>query len=171
MHFVYSGLKSCGINCEYLIGQGYDGASNMSGKYKGVQAVVGAQFPKAIHVHCAAHSLNLAVSNASNIQPIRNCLSIIEKVYEFFNTPKRHNVLLNCIENANETPKAKTLKRLCATRWIQRYDAVSDFVELFPYVIDALDNISSNWHDLSGTDASLLSKSIDSEFIISLQVV
>lgn len=170
MRFVNSGLKSCGINCEYLIGQGYDGASNMSGKYKGVQALVREKYPKAIYVHCAAHTLNLAVSNASNIQPIRNCLGIIEKLYDFFNTPKRQNVLIKCIENANDTPNVKTLKRLCATRWVQRYDAVSDFVVLFPYVIDALDNISK-WHDSSGTDASLLSKSIDTEFIISLQVV
>lgn len=87
MRFVYSGLKSCGINCAYLIGQGYDCASNMSGKYKGVQAVVRANYPKAIYAHCAAHTLNLAVSNASNIQSIRNCLSIIEKLYDFFNTP------------------------------------------------------------------------------------
>ncbi|XP_022177424.1 52 kDa repressor of the inhibitor of the protein kinase-like [Myzus persicae] len=132
---IINGLKSCGINCEYLIGQGYDGASNMSGKYKGVQAIVREEYPKAIYVHCAAHTLNLAVSKASNIQPIRNCLSIIEKLYDFFNTPKRNNVLLNCIKNANETPNAKTLKRLCATRWIQRYDAVNDFAELFPFLL------------------------------------
>lgn len=142
----------------------------MSGKYKGVQAIVREKYPKAIYVHCAAHTLNLAVLKASNIQPIRNCLGIIEKLYDFFNTPKRNNVLLNCIENSNELPNAKTLKRLCTTRWIQKYDAVSDFAELFPYVMDALDNISI-WHDSSGTDASLLSKSIDSEFIISLQVI
>jgi hypothetical protein len=43
--------------------------------------------------------LNLAVTKASNIQPIRN--------YDFFNTPKHDNVLLNCIENANVTPKLK----------------------------------------------------------------
>ncbi|KAF0711672.1 52 kDa repressor of the inhibitor of the protein kinase-like [Aphis craccivora] len=131
---IIDGLNNCGINCDYLIGQGYDGASNMSGKYKGVQAIVREKYPKAIYVHCAAHTLNLAVSKASNIQPIRNCL------------------------------------RLCATRWIQRYDAVNDFAELFPYVMDALDNISIS-HDSLGTDASILSKSIDSEFIISLQVV
>lgn len=110
--FCILGLISCSINCEYLIGQRYDGASNMSGKYKGVQAIVREKYPKAIYVHCAAHTLNLAVSNASNIQPIRNCLGIIEKLYDFFNTPKRQNILLNCIKNANETPKAKTLKRL-----------------------------------------------------------
>ncbi|KAL4153370.1 hypothetical protein QTP88_001203 [Uroleucon formosanum] len=167
---IINGLKSCGINFEHLIGQGYNGASNMSGKYKGFQVIVRAEYPKPIYVHCVPHTLNLSVSNASNIQPIRNYLDIIEKLYDFFNTSKRNNVLLNCIENGNETPSAKSLKRLCATRWIQRYDTVSDFMELFPYVIDALYNIS-NCHDSSATDASLLSKSIDSEFIISLKVV
>jgi len=42
----------------------------MSGKFKGVQAIIREQYPQAIYVHCAAHSLNLAVSTASNIKPI-----------------------------------------------------------------------------------------------------
>ncbi|XP_060845700.1 uncharacterized protein LOC132925309 [Rhopalosiphum padi] len=120
---ILNGLNSCEINLDYLYGQGYDGASNMSGQYKGVQAIIKKKYPKAMYVHCAAHSLNLAVSTASGIQPIRNCLGIIEKYYVFFNTPKRQNVLLTNIENSNEDPKVKTLKRLCATRWVQRYDA------------------------------------------------
>jgi hypothetical protein len=96
---MYSGLKSCGINCEYLIGQGYDGVSSTNGKYKGVQAIVRESYPKAIYVHCAAHTLNLAVSRASNILSIRNCLGIIEKLDDLFNSPKCKNVLLNCIVN------------------------------------------------------------------------
>jgi hypothetical protein len=31
-------------------------------------------------------------------------------------------------------------------RWVQRYDVVNDFFQLFPHVIDVLDNIS-NAHD------------------------
>ncbi|KAF0750221.1 52 kDa repressor of the inhibitor of the protein kinase-like isoform X3, partial [Aphis craccivora] len=163
-------LNSCEINLDYLYGQGYDGASNMSGQYKGVQAIIKKNYPKAIYVHCAAHSLNLAVSTASGIQPIRNCLGIIEKYYVFFNTPKRQNVLLTNIENSDEDPKVKTLKRLCATRWVQRYDAVTDFIELFAFVVESLENIS-NWNDSTATEANILLKAIDSEFLISLQVI
>eukprot|EP00102_Acyrthosiphon_pisum_P022514 XP_016659724.1 PREDICTED: zinc finger MYM-type protein 1-like [Acyrthosiphon pisum] len=76
---IINGLISCGINCDFLFGQGYDGASNMSGQYKGVQSIIKEQFTHAIYVHCAAHSLNLAISTASEIQSIRNCLGIIEK--------------------------------------------------------------------------------------------
>ncbi|KAL4123003.1 hypothetical protein QTP88_015236 [Uroleucon formosanum] len=140
---ILNGLNSCEINLDYLYGQGYDGAT---------------------------HSLNLAVSTASGIQPVRNCLGIIEKYYVFFNTPKRQNVLLTNIENSNEDPKVKTLKRLCATRWVQRYDAVTDFIELFAFVVESLENIS-NWNDSTATEANILLKAVDSEFLISLQVI
>ncbi|XP_029346798.1 zinc finger MYM-type protein 1-like [Acyrthosiphon pisum] len=78
---ILNGLIECGLDCQYLIGQGYDGASNMSGKCRGVQSYVQTQYPKAVYVHCAAHSLNLAVSTASDIQQIRNCLGVIEKMW------------------------------------------------------------------------------------------
>jgi len=131
------GLIQCGLDCNYLYGQGYDGASNMAGQFKGVQTLVRSKYPKALYVHCAAHSLNLVVSTASGIKPIRNCLGLIEKAYLFFNTPKRNSVLLHVIENSDDEPSAKQLKRLCATRWIQRYDSVKDFSELFPIVLSA----------------------------------
>jgi hypothetical protein len=45
---------------------------NLFSKYKGIQVIGRAKYSKAIYVHFAAHTLFLAVSNASNIQPIRN---------------------------------------------------------------------------------------------------
>jgi len=43
-----------------MYGQGYDGAANMAGRFKGTQTVVKEIYTKALYVHCAAHSLNLA---------------------------------------------------------------------------------------------------------------
>lgn len=163
-------MNSCGINCDNICLQGYDGASNMSGHIKGVQTIIRNKYPKALYVHCVAHTLNLAVSSACNIQPVRNCLGTIEKMYCFFNSPKRHQVILKVISESDLDPKVKTLKRLCATRWIQRYDAINDFVELFPYVVVSLEKISK-WNDLSSVDANILLKSMDSKFLISLQVI
>lgn len=83
-------------------------------------------------------------------------------------------MLLSCIENSNTDIKIKSLKRLCATKWLQRYDAVHDFVELFEkiFILEALELIS-DWNDSSGTaiEANMLIKSIDSEFIVSVYVV
>lgn len=141
----------------------------MSGQFRGVQSIVKSKYPKAVYVHCSAHSLNLAVSTASDIKPIRNCLGIIEKAFKFFNTPKRNSILLHEIENSDHEPNVKQLKRLCATRWVQRYDAVNDFSELFPFVLKALDTIS-DWKDPS--EAYMLKHSMeDSEFLISVYIV
>ncbi|XP_025205791.1 zinc finger MYM-type protein 1-like isoform X5 [Melanaphis sacchari] len=168
---ILRGLSDCGLNCEFMYGQGYDGASNMAGEFRGVQKIINDQFPRALYVHCSAHSLNLAVSSSSNIRPIRNCLGIVEKLHVFFNTPKRNNVLQNEIEKADHTPNVTTLKRLCATRWMQRYDALNDFCELYPYVVKSLSYIASEWKDTSATDACMLLKNIqDSEFMVSLYV-
>ncbi|XP_050057528.1 52 kDa repressor of the inhibitor of the protein kinase-like isoform X2 [Aphis gossypii] len=143
---IINGLNSCGIDCCNMVGQGYDGASNMAGHVKGTQKIVSENFPKAIYVHCAAHSLNLAVSAACDIQAIRNCLE------------------------SDFNPDSKSLKRLCATRWVERYSAIHDFVELYPCVVSALDKISE-WKDSTATDANILAKSMDSEFFVSLQVI
>jgi len=73
----------------YLRGQGYDSAAAMSGKFKGVQTRIIEKYPTALYVHCVSHSLNLDLSNAVDVVPIRNSFGVIEKVYTFFNTPKR----------------------------------------------------------------------------------
>ena len=43
-----------GLDLRDCRGQGYDGASNMSGKISGVQARISAEYPKAIFIHCFA---------------------------------------------------------------------------------------------------------------------
>jgi len=58
---------------------------------------------------------------------------------------------------------------MCATRWIQRYDAINYFSELFTFVIKAL-NIISEWKDPA--DACMLKNFIENtEFLISLYIV
>lgn len=86
-------LKELNIDIEFLYGQGYDGASVMSGEFKGVQAIIKEHSPKALYVHCSAHALNLAISDSCNIPDIRNTVGVISKVYNFFNTPKRQAIL------------------------------------------------------------------------------
>jgi len=44
-----------------LIGQGYDGASVVSGKNAGVAKLMQKEAPLALYVHCHAHRLNLAL--------------------------------------------------------------------------------------------------------------
>ncbi|KAF0734609.1 zinc finger MYM-type protein 1-like isoform X2 [Aphis craccivora] len=76
------------------------------------------------------------------------------------------------IEKGDILQDAKKLKRLCATRWIQRYDAVNDFIQLLPFVVNALQTIATEWKDSSSIVTDMLKKAItESEFLISLYVI
>lgn len=110
--------------------------------------------------NCVVHFLNLAVLSASDFPSIQNCHRIIEKMYYIFNTPKRRNALLEAINNSGSMASIKSLKRLCATRWIQRYDSVNDFVQLISYIVASLKNIAK-WKDGTAVDTNMLNNGLN----------
>ena len=136
-------LSQFGINVSKMRGQGYDGAAAMSGKLNGAQAHIREIIPTALYVHCAAHSLNLAVSNSCDLPPIRNCMGTIASVYNFFNAPKRQNVLRSTITTILPTTESHRLVQVCATRWVDRHESVSVFSNLQHAVVEALGEIST----------------------------
>ena len=73
-------LSQLGLNLEHMRGQGYDGASNMSGKYHGVQANVKELYPLAMYTHCCNHVLNLAISTSSQLPVIRNAMTTLSDI-------------------------------------------------------------------------------------------
>jgi hypothetical protein len=48
-------LSHHGLDIQNIRGQGYDGASNMCGEWKGLQALFLNDCPYAYYVHCFAH--------------------------------------------------------------------------------------------------------------------
>ena len=56
-------LNKMELRIENVDGQCYDGASNISGKQKGVATRVKEVAPKDIYVHCYGHLLNLALQD------------------------------------------------------------------------------------------------------------
>ena len=166
-------LSQFGINVSKMRGQGYDGAAAMSGKLlNGAQAHTIEIIPTALYVHCAAHSLNLAVSNSCDLPPIRNCMGTIASVYNFFNAPKRQNVLRSTITTILPTTESHRLVQVCATRWVDRHESVSVFSNLQHAVVEALGEIST-WPDkeTSSRALQLLSTIRQSEFGIALLVL
>jgi hypothetical protein len=60
-------LADLGLDPGNLVGQCYDGAANMSGHKTGLaKRVKDGLSSKALHVHCWAHQLNLALQHASS---------------------------------------------------------------------------------------------------------
>ena len=119
----------------YLRGQCYDGSSNMSGARSGCRTIVQQQAPMAIYTHCAAHQLNLAVVSACKIQSFKNVESYIGEIARFFKfSAKRQCLLDKAVDIVNLATNAKKLKDACRTRWIQRIDSYTVFLELLPAV-------------------------------------
>ena len=82
-------LDSNGFQIKSLVGQCYDGASNMSGKVKGVAARVREVAVRALYVHCYGHRLNLALQDTlqDNVC-VRNALGIIQTLHNFSILPR-----------------------------------------------------------------------------------
>ena len=77
-------IESHGLDLNKLRGQGYDGAENMSGKTNGCAAVISSDYPLAVYLHCASHTLNLAVVKSLDVQCVRNMIGVVNKVSMHF---------------------------------------------------------------------------------------
>ena len=76
----------------------------MVGKYIGAAAIIQSTCPKAVSVHCAAHSLNLCVVGACKIQIVKNMMgSMVELCLFFSNSTKRQLELEKHIQTIDGT--------------------------------------------------------------------
>ena len=80
---VLTQLSQLGLNLEHMRGQGYDGASNMRGKYRGVLARVKELYPLAMYTHCCSHVLNLVISTPSQLPVIRKVMATVSDICVF----------------------------------------------------------------------------------------
>ena len=77
-------LLRLGLDIKYLRFQTYDGASNMTGKENGCQAIMKKSQPLALYVHCGPHVTNLVAKFICNdITEIRNALKHIQDLGEY----------------------------------------------------------------------------------------
>ena len=135
-------LVMYGLDFANCRGQGYDGATNMSGE-AGVQGRLMAENPKAVYVHCNSHILNLCIVQACSLQAIRNMNSAItETAYFFANSAKRQHFLEMVIDKATRIVRVKDL---CRTRWIYRHEAYENFYILFKHLLAVM--VAITGHD------------------------
>ena len=153
-------LKENDLNITDCRAQSYDNASNMSGKYEGLQAYLKAENRLAHYVPCVGHSLNLVGENSVNkCVHARNFFSLVQRFYAFFSaSTHRWSVLTS--QN-----KIK-LKSLSSTRWSSRADATKEIVENFDNIYHALSHLAQDINEKLDTRdeaASLLNKIINLE--------
>ena len=158
---ITSSLHAFGLDLSNLRGQAYDGAGNMAGSVNGTAALISAQYPLALYLHCASHCLNLAVVKSLQITSVRNMMCVIERVYQFFSAhPKRQTALEKTISETQPTSKVCKLKDMCRTRWVQRIDAIQVFKSLHQRTVTCMEGIYNDgpglWTPGALTDARSL---------------
>lgn len=101
-----------------LRGQCFDGAPNMSGKHSGVQALLRELEPRALFVHCKAHTLNLVAQDAmKNVVMISNFLGVAKDVISFIrDSPKRIAAFKEIQTTGTHNENLPTLSPFCPTR-------------------------------------------------------
>ncbi|CAG9790403.1 unnamed protein product [Diatraea saccharalis] len=120
-------------------GQSYDNASNMSGKYYGVQSRIKEVCEYAIYVPCAAHSLNLVGVQA--VQCITETVAFfqfVQKLYNFSASTKRWKILTEHL-GVN-----RVLKSLSETRWSADAKAINALRNGYLNISEALSSIASD---------------------------
>ena len=118
-------LIRCSLPLSQCRGQAFDGAVNMSGIRNGVQALVKQEVPKALYVHCLAHSLDLSVQVIQKCELMRNVMDFIYQLVQLIRfSPKRFTIFESLRKEATvatEESLALTLRTLCPTRWTVRH--------------------------------------------------
>ena len=152
---VLNGIPNLTLDIDNCRGQGYDGASLVSGYMNGLSAQILHINEKAIYTHCHSHRLNLVVPASRNIQIVRNVLDQIKELSSFFNySEPRQKILDTCVENYVPNSSKKKLKDICRTRWVERITGLDDFEELFIPIVFCLEQMSLNVDRIFNQDTS-----------------
>lgn len=125
---------------KYLVGQAYDGASNMRGQYCGLQSIIRTENPSAIYVWCWAHRLNLvvvdAVSSGTNAMDL---FGNLEQLFDFLSSSKKRVALFEK-KQREIYPKnsVRRVKKVSTTRWMSHYYALYTVIVTFDAIIETL---------------------------------
>ena len=98
-----------------LRGKSYDNASNISGKYKGRQAIIKERNDQAEYISCVAHSLNLVGKcTAKCCQSAVRFFMFVQGLYVFFSAVAHR---WNLFTVALKPLQCQTIKPLSDTLW------------------------------------------------------
>ncbi|CAI5684850.1 zinc finger MYM-type protein 1-like [Oreochromis niloticus] len=169
-----AGLTSKIIGClekhgldyrQNLVGQGYDGASVMSGSHSGVQARIKEVAKYAFYIHCSAHCLNLVIVDAvQSVPDAGNFFSLLERLYTFISGSYVHQKWLT-VQQEMFHGVPRELQRLSDTRWSSRHIACRNIMDRLPAILRVLEEISSENNAQRAVEAKGILVQMDLNFV------
>ncbi|KAF0747558.1 zinc finger MYM-type protein 1-like, partial [Aphis craccivora] len=149
------------------VAQTYDGASVMSGKNHGVQALFRQEVPQAIYVHCYNHRLNLVISDVcKNISTVKMFFDIVENLYVFVSGSAIHSKSVE-IQTTMKYRPAVELKSIFLTRWTAQVFACIELKKGLSPLLVLLNKLMFEKGDGAAESKGLLHL-IDFDFVFNL---
>ena len=167
---ILESFQSYGLDvASSLVGQGYDGASVMSGCNAGVQQRIREHAPLAHYVHCYAHRLNLIlVDCCKSVAEVRDFFALLERLYVFVSGSSMH---LKWIEMQNRMfpgEPVRQLQKLSDTRWACRVIACRNIRDRLGALKQLLEEISDDRDSDRAVEARGLLAQLDFKFVLVL---
>ncbi|CAN1743502.1 Zinc finger MYM-type protein 1 [Linum perenne] len=132
-------LSQYNLQVDKLRGQGYDGASNMSGQFNGLKALFLKDCPYAYFVHCDFYSILDKVINIVKSSSKRNT--------ELQDHHRRHiDAMLESgdIQSGQGANQMTSLKRAGATRWSSHYSSVKNIISMFSATVEVIRTVKDH---------------------------
>ncbi|XP_042446337.1 zinc finger MYM-type protein 1-like [Zingiber officinale] len=145
-----------GLSMARLRGQGYDGASNMSGEFNGLKSLIMKENPCALYVHCFAHQLQLAVvAIAQANQYVCDFMWIVGSVVNTSTSSCKRADKLQQLEHDRKVKllergeissgrglnQETSLARPGDTRWGSHHSTLCRIEQMWPSIIEVLQNL------------------------------
>ncbi|KAJ4934815.1 hypothetical protein JOQ06_007597 [Pogonophryne albipinna] len=125
-------LEKCCLKKEKLLGIGTDNASVMTGNKNGVHKVLKEEcgIKDLVLIRCVCHSLQLAVTHASNDTLPRSVEYLVRETYNWFSvSSKRRDAYKAIYETINCGEQPLHITKVCATRWLSIEPAITRILD------------------------------------------
>ncbi|XP_062113583.1 uncharacterized protein LOC133824645 [Humulus lupulus] len=177
-----------GLSISRLRGQGYDGASNMSGEFNGLKSSIMKENECASFVHCFAHQLQFALMGvAQKHDLIGTFLTVVSNVVNIVEaSSKRRDILREKqaqkviealksgqLSSGKGLNQENGIKRPCDTRWGSHFGTLVSFTIMFSSILDVLEEITNDsLNNDQKYEASIMLQVVQSyDFVFSFHLV
>lgn len=114
----------------------------MSGSFSGLQKRICEIVPNATFVHCCSHNINLTICDAAkSSRKVKSFFETVQDIFNFFSSsgPRWTDLAFGKEEEINI--RKIVLKKICATRWEARHNALYSLRLRFVDILKALTNL------------------------------
>lgn len=175
-NLVINVLSQFDIDISKCRGQCYDGAANVSGHITGLQRRIIDVEPRAIFVHCTAHTLNLVVQDTmQNINKVRDFLAVLRSMISFVKDSPKRQAMFNSLQSELSiigSSNNVSLRPFCPTRWCVRIVSLKSIDSNYNLLRTFLDELTKEKNEI-GAKASGFSKLLykfDFYFVLKIMI-